>query len=304
MAENKRIVLLDEMSLDAEAQARFRELEREAIYWAKQLRLPLEVVHVEDAALYPMGIGFVPQLDQEAKSRADSTKSRAKNIDGVKVKATLKRGLVIPELLRLAQARSSVEFLATGTRGRKGLSRLLLGSVAEEIIRNAKVPVLTWGTAAKAGSASSAPEIIVGTELGKGSLRAEAWALKLAKKTKGKLILVHCLYDGLHPVLQTALASPGSAAKLAGMVKELKRAAEKRMTAKVKAYAKGGLKVESRIDEKSTSASAAMQECLNSQGSVLVLGTHGKNPLTAAFIGSTTRELLQTAKVPVFTVRS
>jgi nucleotide-binding universal stress UspA family protein len=40
------------------------------------------------------------------------------------------------------------DLLIMGTHGRKGLSHLLLGSVAEKVVRAAKCPVLTVGSAA------------------------------------------------------------------------------------------------------------------------------------------------------------
>lgn len=38
------------------------------------------------------------------------------------------------------------DLIAVGTHGRRGISRLILGSVAEEVMRTAKVPVLTVRT--------------------------------------------------------------------------------------------------------------------------------------------------------------
>ena len=43
-----------------------------------------------------------------------------------------------------------VDMIVMGTHGRTGLSRLLMGSVAEEVVRNAKCPVLTVKSAAPA----------------------------------------------------------------------------------------------------------------------------------------------------------
>ena len=43
-----------------------------------------------------------------------------------------------------------VELIVMGTHGRSGLSRLLMGSVAEAVVRKATCPVLTLKQAAKA----------------------------------------------------------------------------------------------------------------------------------------------------------
>jgi len=45
-----------------------------------------------------------------------------------------------------------VDMIVMGTHGRTGLSRLLMGSVAEEVVRNAKCPVLTVKAVAPAAA--------------------------------------------------------------------------------------------------------------------------------------------------------
>lgn len=45
-------------------------------------------------------------------------------------------------ILQVAEV-EGVDFIVMGTHGRTGLSRLLMGSVAEEVVRKAKCPVLT-----------------------------------------------------------------------------------------------------------------------------------------------------------------
>jgi len=54
----------------------------------------------------------------------------------------LVRGNPAEEIIRIAEERG-VEFIVMSTHGRSGLSRMLMGSVAEEVIRNANCPVLT-----------------------------------------------------------------------------------------------------------------------------------------------------------------
>lgn len=44
---------------------------------------------------------------------------------------------------------ANVDMIVMGTHGRRGVSRILLGSVAEKVVRLAPVPVLTVGEAAR-----------------------------------------------------------------------------------------------------------------------------------------------------------
>jgi len=54
-------------------------------------------------------------------------------------------GDVATEILRLAQETNS-DLIVMGTHGRTGLARLLMGSVAEQVVRKAPCPVLTVKT--------------------------------------------------------------------------------------------------------------------------------------------------------------
>jgi len=51
-------------------------------------------------------------------------------------------GQVVPEILRRAES-GAFDFILMGTAGRGGLPRLVLGSVAEAVIRASSIPVIT-----------------------------------------------------------------------------------------------------------------------------------------------------------------
>lgn len=61
----------------------------------------------------------------------------------------------VAEILDLAK-RESASLIVMGTTGRSGLRRLLLGSVAEEVVRRAPCPVLTLSQTAAAGAVTAA----------------------------------------------------------------------------------------------------------------------------------------------------
>jgi nucleotide-binding universal stress UspA family protein len=60
----------------------------------------------------------------------------------VPVQHRLEQGDAVGEILRVAQE-SACDLIVMGTHGRTGLVRLLLGSVAEQVVRKAPCPVLT-----------------------------------------------------------------------------------------------------------------------------------------------------------------
>ncbi|MEQ8211524.1 MAG: universal stress protein [Lacipirellulaceae bacterium] len=62
--------------------------------------------------------------------------------DGVQVEHRFLEGSPEQEIVSLAD-REQVDLIVMGTHGRSGLSRLLMGSIAEGVLRHAKCPVLT-----------------------------------------------------------------------------------------------------------------------------------------------------------------
>src|SRR5262249_33247405 len=63
----------------------------------------------------------------------------------VRVEHRLAEGDAAAEILRVARE-TNCDLVVMGTHGRKGLGRLLMGSVAEQVVRKAPCPVLTLKT--------------------------------------------------------------------------------------------------------------------------------------------------------------
>lgn len=61
---------------------------------------------------------------------------------GVEVEQTVREGSPAEEVLDYAEETDS-DIVVMGTHGRSGVDRLLLGSVAERVVRSSRVPVLT-----------------------------------------------------------------------------------------------------------------------------------------------------------------
>lgn len=126
----------------------FEEASRRAIELAKQLAAPLgahlAIVHVYTLPVYTYpGLepsilpGFHAEVTTAAR-RAIEAFSRDVGIPD----AILREGDLVAEILAAARERSA-SMIIMGTHGRHGLSHALLGSVAEKIIRQSDVPVLT-----------------------------------------------------------------------------------------------------------------------------------------------------------------
>lgn len=85
------------------------------------------------------------------------------------------------------------DLIVVGTHGRGGLKKIVLGSVAEQIVRLADCPVLTVGPHAPEASpgARRFSTILFCTDFGPASSKAFPYALSLAEEYGAKLVLLH-----------------------------------------------------------------------------------------------------------------
>ncbi|MFO7818530.1 MAG: universal stress protein [Thermodesulfobacteriota bacterium] len=64
------------------------------------------------------------------------------NFDGIDVKGDVVSGYAAEEILDYA-VKNNMDMIIMGTHGRKGIDRVLFGSVAEKVVKSAEMPVLT-----------------------------------------------------------------------------------------------------------------------------------------------------------------
>ena len=108
---------------------------------ARDNEATLYIVHVEDTyAHYETGQHTMYPMDSEVdSSKLMKMLPKATN---VKFEEDILHGDTAEEILRFADEKG-IDLIVLGSHGRKGISRLLMGSVAEAIVRRADVPVMT-----------------------------------------------------------------------------------------------------------------------------------------------------------------
>ncbi len=89
-----------------------------------------------------------PQMidDLEAEIKAGAEKSMNEvvrtNFPGLKVSGRVVMGYPPETIIEVAEA-EDVDLIIMGTHGRKGVDRIIFGSVAEKVVKSSKIPVLT-----------------------------------------------------------------------------------------------------------------------------------------------------------------
>ena len=84
-------------------------------------------------------------------------KARAERLGAPRVEVSRSVGTPGLEIVALAR-RDAYDLIVVGTHGRTGLGHLVLGSVAEEVVRHAPCPVLTVGKEAARALGAAAPQ--------------------------------------------------------------------------------------------------------------------------------------------------
>jgi universal stress protein A len=121
-----------------------------ACAFADQFQAELHVLHVVQdlAPLVPEpGAALAPPVDylRELELNAKAMLERAIDPNwsvGKTIVRVVRQGPPFLEIVRYAQE-TNIDLIVLGTHGRGGLAHMLLGSVAEKVVRKAPCPVLT-----------------------------------------------------------------------------------------------------------------------------------------------------------------
>ncbi len=99
----------------------------------------------------------------------------------------------------------SADLVVVGTISRAGWGKVVLGSVAEEVIREASCPVLTVGPHVTTLASDGVHSIVCATDFSPPSLRALEFAASLAHEYKAHLTVVHVREGSLGASLHLAI---------------------------------------------------------------------------------------------------
>lgn len=129
---------------------------RAASALARRHDATLTLLHVDvipGSAIPEALLDTPPALASDLSSTADRPilewKARAERLGAPRVQAYRTVGTPAQEILALAR-RDAFDLVVLGTHGRTGLGRVVMGSVAEEVVRRAPCPVLTISAEAAA----------------------------------------------------------------------------------------------------------------------------------------------------------
>ena len=129
----------------------FSEPSRKALHSAAQMAADngaeMVLVHVWQPTASLTGgpefpISFAEDYIQQAKDGLEDSKREAEQMGARRVSTIVLTGTPWHEIAELLRKDESYDLVVIGSHGRTGLKHVLLGSVAERIVRHVPVPVL------------------------------------------------------------------------------------------------------------------------------------------------------------------
>lgn len=207
---------------------------------------------------------------------------------GVNARLVTRDGKPAEEIVRLAN-RLKVDLIALSTHGRRGLNRMVMGSVAEEVLRHADVPVLVMRPGMVATDWN---RLVVALD---GSTRSEEIlqdVIPLAWRPNASVELVR---SALPPITTTGLGEvPGVVVTddpMPYLLQAKARLAEDGVDARVTAL-------------EGRAAWAILDHAKRTGATLLCLTTHGRGGFERVLMGSVAEEIVRHAPCPVLIRRS
>ncbi|MBM3289336.1 MAG: universal stress protein [Candidatus Hydrogenedentes bacterium] len=279
-----------------------------AVAMAKQFGATLHFAHVLDRAALAgvrgneMWLGeseshaVIESMREHAASRMAHLKQIADD-EGIASEEHVVLGGPTQEILRLAESTNST-LIVLATHGRSGFEHLVFGSVAEKIVRQSPVPVLSvkhpeHEFVKEYDLSIAIKRILFPTDFSPFSDKGLPFAQALAKEFGATLAIFHA--TEVPVVLPEVL--PDSAVQLGPQLEDESRQLVQNMCAAIH-----GVKVEGEVrvgtPHREISAYAA-----ETGVDLIVIPTHGRSGLGHALFGSVSEKVVRVARCPVLTIR-
>ncbi|MHB9288886.1 universal stress protein [Halobacteriales archaeon Cl-PHB] len=243
----------------------------------------------------PTAVTLQERLQATARETVDGVADRAAGRD-VRCETAVVEG-VPHEAIRGFAADHGADLLVLGTHGHTGLDRVLLGSVAERVVRTSDVPVVTVRAADDGGPTPSTDyeTILVPTD---GSDRAAAAldaAVPVVERTGATLHLLHVV--DVREAASRADYSPPE--KVMERLRTAGEAAVDRLADRART---AGVEVVTHV-EVGDPPTAIVAGAAEYDADLVAMATAGRSGIKRVLLGSTTERVVRTADVPVLTVR-
>jgi nucleotide-binding universal stress UspA family protein len=266
---------------------------------AEHYEASLHLLHVDPPMPVMAPYGEIPvdvRLFEEQREQAladlaaAGDRARARGVDTA---TSVRGGHAAREILAVVDEQAA-DLLVIGTHGRGGVEHLLLGSVAEKIVRKAPCPVMVVPPAAHPETGVLFKRILCPVDGSAASADAVAFALSLARETDGELTLLYVV----EPV-------PASGEFGALDVEEYRRLGEGHARKVLAEAVAPDVRAWCRVSERvalGKPSERILDTARVEHADVIVMGVRGRGAIDLMAFGSTTNDVIRRAECPVIAV--
>jgi len=269
----------------------------------------VHVLHVlSPEPMLEIPLDIPPELDSDRRIALSKLKKliATKPFGEAETTITVERGHMW-DVLKSVVERHAIDLIVVGTHGRRGLSKLFVGSIAERIFRASPCPVLTVGPHCVEEPAQGVmlQTIVFATDFSANAQHAVEYALSFAQANHARLIFVHAVARALQ-VVPSGAEIAGETMQIYDEIEaeELVRSQEA-MANLMRSVTAQGWQAEAVI-ELGTAAEVILSAAQKKRADLIVMGAHHNiGSATASHIPWATASLVACgAPCPVLTVRS
>ena len=261
----------------------------------------LAVVHVTTSVgdvqpFFPQsyGLNMTNALELERLAR-EALERRVSEVEGcADIERFFELGTAYAEIVRRAEAWQA-DLLVVGSHGRTGLTRAMLGSTAEHVVRVAHCAVLVSRPVRGSGV------VMAATDLSDPSLPAVARAAEEARLRGARLVVMHAIESSLAAYGAPVAALLGSTVT-APSPEDQKQLREALVTLLGDAMRRFGAEGEPLVLDGGVVASV-IHAVEQRQADLLVVGNHGRTGISRLLLGSVAEKLVRLADCSVLVVR-
>jgi len=115
-----------------------------AAFLAERFNAAILLAHILEPFGYPVDLAIIdaPELERMRARRQLGRLARLLRREGIEIETALLMGDPAPLIVERA-VKGGADLIVMGTHGRSGAAHLLMGSVAEKVVRSSPLPVLT-----------------------------------------------------------------------------------------------------------------------------------------------------------------
>jgi len=259
----------------------------------------LHVIEPVPSAGYPMAfgeMGALTYLISEGLPRDEITIGRLRDTYApgrpLDVDYLVRHGVPAEQILRAAED-VRADLIALGTEGLTGLPRIMMGSVAEAVLRRAGRPVLVMRAGTHMAKPGQEPRrILHPTDFSEESRAALSVARQLARDLGIGLVLLHVLPAGR---------------KVPGVVPSTVDVTATRDALDLMQRLTDGPDLKSPIQtalRQGETAAEILHGAEAAECDLIVMGTHGRTGLRRLLLGSVAEAVLHRASCPVISVKT